>query len=105
MSSGLARASTLIAAGTLVSRITGLVRTIVLVTAIGAIGQASDAFGIANQLPSTVLALISTGLLTGVMTSKFRAVERSPSSPVDGAAQQGSPAGGHCGTVRGEFGY
>ena len=38
------------------------------------------------------------GLLTGVMTSKFRAVERSPSSPVDGA-QQGSPAGGHCGTV------
>lgn len=74
MSSGLARASTLIAAGTLVSRITGLVRTIVLVTAIGAIGQASDAFGIANQLPSTVLALISTGLLTGVIVPRVVSV-------------------------------
>lgn len=66
----LARASGLIAAGTLVSRLTGLVRTIVLVSAIGAIGAASDAFYVANQLPNTVLTLISTGLLTGVIVPR-----------------------------------
>ncbi|WP_251449702.1 murein biosynthesis integral membrane protein MurJ [Microbacterium sp. Marseille-Q6648] len=70
----LARASSLIAAGTLVSRLTGLVRTIVLVSAIGAIGAASDAFGVANQLPNTVLTLISTGLLTGVIVPRVVAV-------------------------------
>lgn len=63
----LARSSALIAAGTLVSRVTGLIRTIVLVTAIGVIGPASDAFATANQLPNTLIAIISTGLLTGVI--------------------------------------
>ncbi len=70
----LARASSLIAAGTLVSRMTGLIRTIVLVAAIGAIGAASDAFYVANQLPNTVLTLISTGLLTGVIVPRVVAV-------------------------------
>jgi putative peptidoglycan lipid II flippase len=70
----LARASGLIAAGTLVSRLTGLIRTVVLVSAIGAIGAASDAFYVANQLPNTVLTLISTGLLTGVIVPRVVAV-------------------------------
>lgn len=74
----LARASTLIATGTLVSRVTGLVRTIALVSAIGAIGQASDAFGTANQLPNTVLTLISTGLLTGVIVPRVVAISAQP---------------------------
>ena len=69
----LARASGLIAAGTLVSRLTGMVRTIVLVSAIG-IFAASDAFYVANQLPNTVLTLISTGLLTGVIVPRVVAV-------------------------------
>jgi len=65
----LGRASRLIAAGTLVSRMTGLVRTIVLVAAIGTFA-AGDAFYVANQLPNTVLTLISTGLLTGVIVPR-----------------------------------
>ncbi len=63
----LGRASAVIAAGTLASRITGLLRTIVLVAAIGAIGRASDAFATANQLPNSIYALISAGVLTGVI--------------------------------------
>ncbi|WP_438352915.1 murein biosynthesis integral membrane protein MurJ [Microbacterium sp. CJ88] len=71
--SNLARASSLIAAGTLVSRMTGLVRTVVLVAAIGNFA-AADAFYYANQLPNTVLTLISTGLLTGVIVPRVVAV-------------------------------
>ena len=70
----LARASSLIAAGTLVSRMTGLVRTIVLVAVISSVGASADAFYVANQLPNTVLTLISTGLLTGVIVPRVVAV-------------------------------
>jgi putative peptidoglycan lipid II flippase len=63
----LGRASAMIAAGTLASRATGLLRTIVLVAAIGAIGRASDAFATANQLPNSIYAVISAGVLTGVV--------------------------------------
>lgn len=69
----LARATSLIAAGTLTSRLTGLVRTVVLVSAIG-VYAAGDAFYVANQLPNTVLTLISTGLLTGVIVPRVVAV-------------------------------
>lgn len=57
----------MIAAGTLASRATGLLRTIVLVAAIGAVGRASDAFATANQLPNSIYAVISAGVLTGVI--------------------------------------
>lgn len=67
----LGRASAMIAAGTLVSRVTGLVRTVVLVAAIGAFGQASDAFTIANQLPNYVFQVLSAGLITAVLVPQI----------------------------------
>lgn len=69
--SSLGRASLIIGAGTMLSRVTGLLRTIVLIAAIGAVGQASDAFAIANQLPNNIYALISTGLLTAVIVPQI----------------------------------
>lgn len=63
----LGRASALLGAGTLVSRLTGLLRTIVLVAAIGSVGRASDAFAVANQLPNNVYTIIQTGILTAVI--------------------------------------
>ena len=57
----------MIAAGTLTSRITGLLRTVVLVVAINSFGQAPDAFAIANQLPNSIYMVISAGVLTGVI--------------------------------------
>lgn len=66
--SSLGRASALIGAGTLISRVTGLLRTIVLVGVIGSVGAgAADAFAIANQLPNNVFSLISVGVLTAVI--------------------------------------
>ena len=69
--SGIARASILIGAGTIVSRVTGLLRTIVLVAAVGAIGFAGDAFAVANQLPNNIYVIISTGLLTAVIVPQI----------------------------------
>jgi putative peptidoglycan lipid II flippase len=66
--SSLGRASALLGAGTLVSRLTGLLRTIVLVAAIGSVGsRAGDAFAVANQLPNNVFTIIQTGILTAVI--------------------------------------
>lgn len=66
------RASALIGAGTLVSRLTGFVRTVVLVAAIGSVAsRAGDAFAVANQLPNNIYAIISTGLLTAVIVPQI----------------------------------
>jgi len=63
----LGRASAILGAGTLISRVTGLIRTIVLVAAIGSIGKPADAFAVANQLPNNVFTIIQTGILTAVI--------------------------------------
>lgn len=66
------RASALIGAGTIVSRLTGILRTVVLVAAIGAVGSgAADAFAVANQLPNNIYAIISTGLLSAVIVPQI----------------------------------
>lgn len=77
--SSLGRASAVIAAGTLVSRVTGLLRSIVLVGVIGSVGSgAADAFTIANQLPNSVFQLISVGVLTAVIVPQIvKATSRS----------------------------
>jgi putative peptidoglycan lipid II flippase len=68
----LGRASAILGAGTLVSRITGLVRSVVLVAALGSVGSGvADAFAIANQLPNNIYAIISTGILTGVIVPQI----------------------------------
>jgi putative peptidoglycan lipid II flippase len=66
--SGLGRASVLIGAGTIVSRVTGLLRNIILVAAIGSVeSKAGDAFYTATGIPNSVYAIISAGLLTAVI--------------------------------------
>lgn len=67
----LGRASAVIAAGTLASRITGLLRWIVLAAAVGSIGQAGDAFATANGLPNAIYNVISAGVLTGVIVPQL----------------------------------
>lgn len=70
--SGIGRASVLIGAGTIVSRLTGFLRAVVLVSAIGSVNsRAGDAFSTANQLPNNIYAIISTGLLTAVIVPQI----------------------------------
>ena len=71
-SSGLGRASALLASGTIVSRILGFVRVVVLAAAIGQIASASaDAFGAANQLPNNIYALVAGGVLSAVLVPQI----------------------------------
>ncbi|GAA1921720.1 hypothetical protein GCM10009775_12670 [Microbacterium aoyamense] len=69
--SGVGRASVLLGAGTIVSRLTGFLRTVVLVSAIGATTEAGNAFAIANQLPNNIYAIIQAGLLTAVVVPQI----------------------------------
>lgn len=61
------RASVALGAGTLVSRILGFVSAFVLAQAIGITGEGTDAFGLANQLPNNVYAIVAGGLLGAVL--------------------------------------
>jgi putative peptidoglycan lipid II flippase len=63
---GLVRSSAVMAVGTLASRVTGMLRTIVLVPALGAYGLA-NAYNVANTLPNTVYNLAIGGILTSVI--------------------------------------
>lgn len=67
----LARSSLIMASGTIVSRILGLVRTVMLALAIGVTTNAADAFGVANQLPNNVYAIIVGGLLNAVLVPQI----------------------------------
>ncbi|MDM7855023.1 murein biosynthesis integral membrane protein MurJ [Cellulomonas alba] len=63
----LRRASALMASGTATSRALGLLRGMVLVAAIGATGQAADAFAVANKLPNVLYLLLAGGALNSVL--------------------------------------
>ncbi|WP_250896426.1 DUF6049 family protein [Curtobacterium aurantiacum] len=64
----LGRASAMLAAGTMVSRILGFAKTFVLAYAIGQNASPSaNAFAVANQLPNNIYALIAGGLLSAVL--------------------------------------
>ena len=67
----------IMASGTLVSRVLGFVKAIVLAATIGLVGSASaDAFANANALPANVYQLISGGLLNAVLLPQIvRAME------------------------------
>jgi len=61
------RSSVVMASGTIVSRILGFARAVLLAVAIGVTTDAADAFGVANQLPNSVYAIIVGGVLNAVM--------------------------------------
>lgn len=68
----LGRASAIVAAGTLASRGTGLIRNVVLAATLGVVNsQAGDAFGVANQLPTSIYSLIAAGLLSGIIVPQI----------------------------------
>lgn len=59
------------ATGTIVSRVLGFARAILLAGAIGVTTDAADAFGVANQLPNNVYAIIVGGLLNAVLVPQL----------------------------------
>lgn len=68
---GIGKAGALIASGTMVSRLLGLVRMAVLAYALGSTGLAANAFATANKIPNTIYVLIATGALTAVLVPQI----------------------------------
>ena len=66
-SGGVRRGAALMASGTAASRMLGLLRQMVLASAIGATGQAADAFSVANKLPNILYMLLAGGVLNAVL--------------------------------------
>ncbi|MEG3614081.1 murein biosynthesis integral membrane protein MurJ [Isoptericola haloaureus] len=67
----LGRGSLAMSLGTAASRASGLVRTMLLVGAVGAVGTVANAFDIANKLPNMLFALISAGFLQSVLVPQI----------------------------------
>ena len=74
---GTRRGAALMASGTAVSRVLGLLRAMVMVSAIGATGQAADAFAVANKLPNILYMLLIGGVLNAILVPQVvRAYKR-----------------------------
>jgi putative peptidoglycan lipid II flippase len=68
--SGLAKAGAVMAAGTIVSRVTGFLRTLVMAAAIG-VGTLNDSYQVANVLPSMIYILVGGGALNAVFVPQL----------------------------------
>ncbi|WP_159802062.1 murein biosynthesis integral membrane protein MurJ [Arthrobacter zhaoguopingii] len=66
-----ARSSAIMAAGTLVSRFLGLIRVALLATAIGTLGQVSDLFPAANNLPNFIYLMVAGGVFNAVLVPQI----------------------------------
>ncbi|MCL1871496.1 MAG: murein biosynthesis protein MurJ [Promicromonosporaceae bacterium] len=66
-SGSLGRNSLILTIGTFASRMSGQVRQILLVAAIGVTGTVANAFDIANTLPNMLFALLAAGVLQAVL--------------------------------------
>ena len=81
---GLGRATALMAAGTLLSRLTGLLRLLVAAFALGG-NRLSDAFNLANNTPNIVHDLVLGGVLAATFVPQF--VDRLTRRPEDEALE------------------
>jgi putative peptidoglycan lipid II flippase len=65
------RSSLIMASGTVLSRFLGILRAILLAAMIGVTTNAADAFGVANQLPNSIYAIIAGGVLNAVLVPQI----------------------------------
>lgn len=68
---GIARASALMAAGTLVSRVLGFLRGSLQIAALGATTDAANAWSTANTLPNIIYLLLAGGVINAVLVPQI----------------------------------
>ena len=76
-SARLGRHASTMAAGTLVSRVLGVVRTWMLIAAVGINVGAANAFDVANRAPNFLFAIIAGGVLNAVLVPQIVKAQRS----------------------------
>jgi putative peptidoglycan lipid II flippase len=68
---GLLRSSAVMAAGTMISRLVGFVRTAMVVAAVGSVGLHADIFNYANTVPNMVYILVAGGIFNTVLVPQI----------------------------------
>ncbi|RLP75236.1 murein biosynthesis integral membrane protein MurJ [Mycetocola tolaasinivorans] len=68
---GIGRASAFLASGTMVSRVLGFIKAILIARTIGQVGVSGDAFGTANILPNTIFTIIAGGVLSAILVPQI----------------------------------
>ncbi|WP_245306590.1 murein biosynthesis integral membrane protein MurJ [Acidipropionibacterium timonense] len=81
--SSLRRASMVMAAGTMVSRVLGFVRTFLLTAIAGGTSLALDSFQAANTLPNVVFILLSAGVLNAILIPQITKAMKRPDGGQD----------------------
>lgn len=69
--SSVGRNSLIMASGTLASRLTGQIRTILLAGALGVTGIAADAYQVGSQIPQVVFNILAGGLLNAILVPQI----------------------------------
>lgn len=69
--SGIMRSSALMASGTLVSRILGLVRVVLIAAALGANTGAANAWATSNTIPNIIYLLLAGGMLNAILVPQL----------------------------------
>ena len=83
MQSSGARASAIMASGTLVSRILGFVKTFLITVAIGSAATMADVFQLANTLPNQIYVLIAGGVFNAVLVPQIIKASKSEDEGAD----------------------
>lgn len=83
MQSSGARASAIMAFGTLVSRILGFVKTFLITVAIGSAATMADVFQLANTLPNLIYVLIAGGVFNAVLVPQIIKASKSEDEGAD----------------------
>lgn len=79
MASGLLRSSAVMASGTVVSRVLGLVKMMLLAFAIGSVGSRSaDAFSLGNELANSIYYIVLGGMLNAVLVPQIVRASQQP---------------------------
>ena len=63
--------SVIMASGTLASRLTGMIRTILLAAAVGTTGIAANAYQTGSSVPQIIYTLISGGIFNAILVPQI----------------------------------
>lgn len=77
------RSGAVMAAGTLASRVVGLLRTLLLAAVVGTTGLAAEAFTVANTLPNSLYLLLAGGTLNAVLVPQIIRARTRPDAGED----------------------
>ncbi|BDZ45361.1 hypothetical protein GCM10025866_12700 [Naasia aerilata] len=77
--SSIGRSSALLASGTIVSRVLGFVKAVVIASAVGgAVSASGDAYAVSTIVPSSIYAIIGGGLLSAILVPQIVRASAAP---------------------------